>query len=78
MSSATSIPPDAFGNTPLHKAISSPLARGDLDVLQALLTAGASRNARNVDGDTLIHLAIRSSKMARPNNEGGDNGTARG
>ena len=50
---------DDFENTPLHKAIASPLERGDLCVMKAILKSGAARNAQNCLKDTPVHIAIK-------------------
>ena len=50
---------DDFENTPLHKAIASPLERGDLCATKAILKSGAARNAQNCLKDTPIHIAIK-------------------
>jgi ankyrin repeat protein len=61
---------DKHGNTPLHKAVASPLERGDMDdlyVARALIQNDADRNVQNDDGDTILHLAIKSYWCDRPN-----------
>jgi ankyrin repeat protein len=61
---------DKHGNTPLHKAVASPLERGDMDdlyVVRALIQNDADRNVQNDDGDTILHLAIKSYWCDRPN-----------
>lgn len=57
---------DYHDNTPLHKAVASPLERGDYYVLRALLQSGADRNAQNASGDTPIHIAAKLSFVDRP------------
>lgn len=44
--------PDAFGRTPLHRAVQSP------EVVALLLRSGASVNAQDVFGRTPLHLAL--------------------
>jgi ankyrin repeat protein len=61
---------DKFGNTPLHKAVASPLERGDTDdlyVVRALIQNDTNRNAQNNEGDTILHLAMKSYWCDRPN-----------
>ena len=57
---------DHHGSTPLHKAVASPLERGDFYVLKALLRYGADRNAQNANGDTPIHTALKLSLVDQP------------
>ena len=61
---------DRLGNTPLHKAVASPLERGNIDdlyVIRALIQNGADRNLQNSDGDTVLHLAIMTKWSDKPN-----------
>jgi len=61
---------DKFGNTPLHKAVASPLERGDTDdlyVVRALIQNDTNRNGQNNEGDTILHLAMKSYWCDRPN-----------
>ncbi|RFU26918.1 hypothetical protein B7463_g9417, partial [Scytalidium lignicola] len=61
---------DKYGNTPLHKAVASPLERGDIDdlyVVRALIQNDADRNVQNSEGDTILHLAIKSYWCDKPN-----------
>lgn len=60
---------DCHNNTPLHKAVASPLERGDLYVVKALLSSGADRNAQNEDGDTALHLAVKLTMVDNPNHK---------
>jgi ankyrin repeat protein len=58
---------DDFLNTPLHRAVASPLERCDLYVIRLLLGSGADRNAQNSDGDTILHIGLRLAWCDRPN-----------
>lgn len=60
---------DRHNNTPLHKAVASPLERGNLYVVRALLLSGADRNIQNVDGNSVLHLAVKLTWVDRPNHK---------
>jgi ankyrin repeat protein len=57
----TVIQNDSNGNTPLIAAVK---LNGDPEIIQRILDRDALVNARNQDGDTALHLAVRQNNTA--------------